>query len=426
MYSDPEWQKVLIRDVTLKANTWNPQTEFRNTIRYVDVSAISRDKLEIEGGAEISAATAPSRARKIIKRGDTIFATIRPGLKRVAKVPDSYDNQIASTAFCILRPDETVIDPDFLFFHASGDQFVEAVASFETGASYPAVRDSDILDRELLLPPLSVQKQIVRALQAVRDAMLLQISSLAGAEALKRAAMRSLFTHGMRAEESKETELGPVPESWEVSTVGGHFSTVSGGTPSRENAEYWTGGNIPWVKTTEVNYGLIDSTEECITAAGLANSAAKMLRRGTLLMAMYGQGVTRGRVAILGIEAACNQACAAINARDEAVLPTYLFHFLTYRYEAIRQMAHGGQQQNLNLEIVRDLLLVFPKDHQEQRDIVKILDAIDRKINLHKQKRVVVEDLFKALLRKLMTGEVQVAALDLSTLDRTPFAEVAA
>src|ERR1039458_221807 len=120
--------------------------------------------------------------------------------------------------------------------------------------------------------------------------------------------------------------------------------------------------------------------------AGLKHSAAKVFPSGTLLMAMYGQGVTRGRVAILGIDAACNQACAAMTPLDEEVLPRFLYHFLAFRYEEIRRMAHGGQQQNLNLDIVRDLPLVVTSP-DEQNEIVSIIDAIDQKIDLHQRKK---------------------------------------
>jgi type I restriction enzyme S subunit len=194
----PEGRRILIREVTLMTRTWNPLTEPRETIRYVDVSSVSRERLEINGADELLSTAAPSRARKIIKKGDTIFATIRPSLKRVAQVPAPYDDEIASTAFCVLRPEQTLIDPDFLYFVASGDAFVEEVTAFETGASYPAVRDSDILDREIFLPPLPAQKQIARALHAVRKAFLLQVNSLALAEKLKRAATSELFTRGLR------------------------------------------------------------------------------------------------------------------------------------------------------------------------------------------------------------------------------------
>jgi type I restriction enzyme S subunit len=145
-------------------------------------------------------------------------------------------------------------------------------------------------------------------------------------------------------------------------------------------------------------------------------------------MAMYGQGVTRGRAAILGIEAACNQACAAMTPRDEQVSFRFLYHFLSFRYEAIRRMAHGGQQQNLNLDIVRDLplLVTDPKDPEEQKEIVSILDAIDQKIDLHKQKKALLEELFRTLLHKLMIGEVRASDLNLSALELAPTAEVMA
>lgn len=230
--------------------------------------------------------------------------------------------------------------------------------------------------------------------------------------------MRVLFARGLRGEPQKETEIGLIPESWSAEPLRAHHSVASGGTPSRGNPAYWVGGTIPWVKTTEVDYRLIGGTQEHITPAGLAESAAKLLPAGTLLLAMYGQGVTRGRVAILGIDAACNQACAAIRAIDDRIDGKYLYHYLVSRYGEIRQLAHGGQQQNLNLDIVRDLPVVFPTDKAEQNDIVAILDALERKIDLHQQKRVVLEDLFEALLHKLMTGEIAVDDLDLSALDR--------
>lgn len=238
--------------------------------------------------------------------------------------------------------------------------------------------------------------------------------------------MRALFTRGLRGEPQKETEIGLIPQGWQLESIESHYSVVSGGTPPRGTPGYWEGGTIPWVKTTEVDYGVITETEECITLAGLENSAAKVLPRGTLLMAMYGQGVTRGKVAILGIEAACNQACAALNPTDVAIDSRYLFFFLQYRYDDIRHLAHGGQQQNLNLDIVRGLPVSYPTDVQEQLEIVAILDAIDQKIDLHKRKRAVLEELFTGLRAKLMAVEIRVSDLDLSALQMAPSPEAAA
>ncbi|WP_032959782.1 restriction endonuclease subunit S [Bordetella hinzii] len=299
---------------------------------------------------------------------------------------------------------------------------------FLAQVDYDALQDRQVkgntlnqekIDRiEVLLPPLDEQSSIANVLDLLRHSIDLQDRALATAEDLKRSAMRELFTRGLRGEPQKETEIGPVPESWVLEPIGAHFSVVSGGTPSRGNPAYWIGGNVPWVKTTEVDYCEITETEEHITPEGLENSAAKLLPKGTLLMAMYGQGITRGKVAILGIEAACNQASAAMSPLDDAVPTRFLYHFLTWQYEEIRSLAHGGQQQNLNLEIVRSLLVVVPPTRAEQDEIVAILDAIDRKIDLHRKKRVVLEELFKALLHKLMTGEIRADELDLSALDR--------
>jgi type I restriction enzyme S subunit len=265
-------------------------------------------------------------------------------------------------------------------------------------------------------PPKPEQQSVAQALAKVREAIAVHDKATSTALELKHAVMNALFMRGLRGEQQKETEIGLMPESWVVAAIGAHHAVVSGGTPSRGNPAFWSGGTIPWVKTTEVDYCVITETEEHITPLGLESSAAKMLPAGTLLMAMYGQGITRGKVAMLGIEAACNQACAAIMPKDGTVLPRYLYHFLTWRYDAIRSLAHGGQQQNLNLEIVRELPLTFPQSQDEQFDIVTILDAISRKVDLHRKKREVLEELFESLLHKLMTGEIAVSDLDLSAL----------
>jgi type I restriction enzyme S subunit len=265
-------------------------------------------------------------------------------------------------------------------------------------------------------PPESEQAKVADVLDGLRRAIGLQTALLNNLDQVKTAAMQQLFSHGPRGEAQKETEIGQIPESWELASIDKHFSVVSGGTPSRGNAGYWAGGTIPWVTTTEVNYSVITQTEEHITQAGLDGSSAKMLRPGTLLMAMYGQGVTRGKVGILGIEACCNQACAAMTPTDAEVLPQYLYHYLTSRYGAIRSLAHGGQQQNLSLDIVRRIDVPAPSTNDEQQEIVDILDALDRKIDLQRRKREVLDELFKSLLHKLMVGEVSVDDLDLSAL----------
>ena len=275
------------------------------------------------------------------------------------------------------------------------------------------------IDRiEIWLPPISEQSSIADILDLVRRSIHIQEQAFISSCNLKRSVMHTLFTRGLRGEAQKKTEIGPIPQSWDVGPLGNHFSIISGGTPSRKNPAFWIDGTIPWVKTTEINYDIIHETEECITQSGLDNSTAKLLPSGSLLLAMYGQGATRGKVATLGVEAACNQACAAIHTADDIIDVRYLYHFLSFRYREIRKLAHGGQQQNLNLNIIRSFLMAHPPHKHEQKKIVAILDTIDRKINLHRRRRAVFDDLFKTLLHKLMTGQIRAADLDIAA-DRT-------
>lgn len=358
------------------------------------------------------------------RRDDVLYGKLRPYLDKAVL---AKCDGVCTTELLVLRA-RSGIDPRYLACIVHAPDFVNHAMSGVTGAHHPRTSWSHIAHFELPRHDDQEQAAIAALLWGIHDLLIASEASAGIATELKRAALDNLFTRGLHGEPQKNTEIGSVPSSWAVEPIGAHFSVVSGGTPSRGNPAYWTGGSIPWVKTTEVDYCEITETEEHITPEGLKNSAAKMLPKETLLMAMYGQGVTRGKVAILGIEAACNQACAAMLPIDDVVRTRYLYHFLTWRYEEIRQLAHGGQQQNLNLEIVRGLVVAIPPIPAEQDEIVTILDAIDRKIDLHRRKRQVLEELFKALLHKLLIGEISVSDLDMSELSSasTPSEEVAA
>ncbi|NMG05875.1 restriction endonuclease subunit S [Brasilonema sp. UFV-L1] len=175
----------------------------------------------------------------------------------------------------------------------------------------------------------------------------------------------------------KQTEIGEIPQDWEIVSIGQVCDVTSGGTPSRNKPEFWN-GNIPWVKTGEINYSEIRDTEEKITQEGLSNSSAKLVPRGTLLMAMYGQGVTRGKVAMLGIDAALNQACLAI-LQGEKIYNQFLYYCLTREYQNLRDIGNETTQKNLNASIVKQVLVPLPPIH-EQKEIAEILSSVDEAI----------------------------------------------
>lgn len=153
----------------------------------------------------------------------------------------------------------------------------------------------------------------------------------------------------------------------------------SGGTPSRANPSYWN-GNIPWVKTTQIQNCVItpQDVDEWITEEGLKNSSAKLIPKDTLLIAMYGQGKTRGQVAILGLDATINQACAAIQLKEN-VNEKYVFQYLLFKYNDIRNLSNTGSQENLNASLIRSIRLYFPHI-DEQEKIAKVLALWDNVI----------------------------------------------
>lgn len=206
--------------------------------------------------------------------------------------------------------------------------------------------------------------------------------------------------------------LGKVPEHWGYGALSYLSKIDTGSTPDRNNPEYWN-GDIPWLKTGEVNYGLITSAEEYITEAGLDNSSARLANEGTLLMAMYGQGVTRGRVAILGIKAAYNQACAAISL-NEKLNNEYTQYFFITAYDFIRDTGNETSQMNLSSGIISKIKVLLPPI-REQLEIVAylkeqivILDFLSTEakttINLLQERRT-------ALISAAVTGKIDVRGL---------------
>lgn len=134
----------------------------------------------------------------------------------------------------------------------------------------------------------------------------------------------------------------------------------SGGTPSRTCLQYY-GGTIPWIKTGEVVNEEIFETEEHITEEAIENSSAKIYPKGSLIIAMYGQGETRGRTAKMGIDAATNQACAVLHNIDNNIVSTdYLWYYLQGRYHDLRSLASGNNQPNLNAGKINNFDVVVP------------------------------------------------------------------
>ena len=249
-----------------------------------------------------------------------------------------------------------------------------------------SISSTNVMELPVVMPPTAEQERIAAFLRTETttiDRLIDEQRRLIDLLTEKRqAVIAHAVTKGLNPAAPKTDSgvewLGHVPEHWSVASLGYLASVDTGATPDRTRPEYWE-GDIPWVKTGEVNYRPIFETEECISEAGLASSATKVAQPGTLLMAMYGQGVTRGRVAMLRVAATYNQACAAMSFGPN-VLSEFAHYFFVAAYDFIREFGNETSQMNLSSGIIRKVKLTVPP-LPEQAAVVAFLDHATSTIN---------------------------------------------
>jgi type I restriction enzyme S subunit len=305
-----------------------------------------------------------------------------------------------------LRKKDNGVDENFVLLYLQY-AFIHAKLYFGRAnvTTIPNLSKSRLSELEIFLPPFVEQKSISRVFTIIQNAITAQELLIVKLKGLKRSMMHHLFTYGTKGEKTKMMEIGEIPESWKVVKLGDIVKISSGGTPSREKKQYWVEGTLSWVKTTEINYFRIKETAEKITELGLRNSSAKLFPRGTLLMAMYGQGITRGRVGILDIDATTNQACAAL--LGDPKINEYLFYYLTFIYKKIRKLGHGANQKNLNASLIKSIKVPVCST-KEMEVVIDAFKLLDEKINISQDKLAVYQCFFKTLLHKLMSGNIMV------------------
>lgn len=203
--------------------------------------------------------------------------------------------------------------------------------------------------------------------------------------------------------ENVEMENG-LPKGWKRTKLTKEYKTSSGGTPSRSVPEYYENGNIPWIKTGELQDCILTETEECITEEAVKHSSAKLFPKGTLLMAMY--GVNIGKLAISDIEATCNQACCVIvPKRIESKY--YLFYYMKSIRDYLLSISFGAAQQNLSQELIKGLKIVIPADDIRIAFEQKIKSIYAQMRNFQKQNQLLIKQR-DFLLPRLMSGKLEV------------------
>ena len=191
--------------------------------------------------------------------------------------------------------------------------------------------------------------------------------------------------------------MNSIPKHWEIKKLGEVCLTTSGGTPNRGNTKFYQ-GNIPWVKSGELDKGLILDTEEKISEEAIKNSSAKIFPKGTLLIALY--GATIGKLAFLGIDAATNQAICGI-FKNENIESKYLYHFLFYTKPSLVKQGIGGAQPNINQGILKNLELPLPPLPEQQAIVAKI-EALLSELDNGKQQLLTAQQQLKVYRQSLL------------------------
>lgn len=199
----------------------------------------------------------------------------------------------------------------------------------------------------------------------------------------------------------KHTPIGWIPEEWDAVIISSIATTFSGGTPSRDNKEYYQ-GNIPWLKSGDLNQGYVSDASEYISEDALNDSSAKIVEEGTLLLALY--GATAGVSAITNIKASINQAILAINVDKNVVDCNFINNWIINNKNNIINTYCQGGQPNLNADIVNSLPIPLPP-LPEQKKIAEVLGTWDRAIEAETKLITAKKKRKKALMQQLLTGK---------------------
>ena len=349
-------------------------------------------------------------AKYAFQPDDVLYGKLRPYLDKAVLASDAG---ICTTELLVLRPKQR-IDPRFVVSVVHAPNFVEHAVAGTTGVQHPRTSWNHISRFELpdFLP--DEQSQIADLLWKIHDALAANEAAVEAGSKLKRAAMHTLFTRGLRGEAQKETEIGPVPESWELLPLGA-LCVATDSVDLRSDSERM----IEYVDVSSISrdYLHIETTSRFILGEA-PGRARKRILADDIIFATVRPTLLRAAVVPKELDDQVCSTAFCVLRRNQKMTTDKLIYYLVQRDQFVQQLAEiqtGASYPAITDRMVKERIVPAPPE-DEQREIVTILDAIDRKINLHRRKRTVLEELFKALLHKLMTGKIRVTDLNLLTL----------
>ncbi|QIA07127.1 restriction endonuclease subunit S [Draconibacterium halophilum] len=356
---------------------------------------------------------------EVMRRGkpeinDILFTTEAP-LGEIALV-DKVDVAFAQRIIKF-RPRKEFINAIYFKYYLQSKFFQQSLLSLATGSTALGIKSSKLCLLRTLKPNISEQEQIANFLEYKTtqiDNLIEHKENLLKLLAEKRTAViTQAVTKGIEPNvEMTETGidwLGEIPKNWKTVTLKWISSRYSGGTPDKTKPEFWYDGNIPWFNSGIVNNLFISEPSNYITEEGYIKSSAKYFEPGALLMALAGQGKTKGMVAQTMIKATCNQSLAVINITDQE--PKFYLWWLNSKYKQIRGMSSQDGRDGLNLEMIGNIPCPIPPLNEQKRisdyieTEVRKIDSTNRKIQ---QSITQLKEYREALINAAVTGQIDV------------------
>jgi type I restriction enzyme S subunit len=310
------------------------------------------------------------------RKGDIIFGRRRVYQRKLAVA--EFDG-ICSAHAMVLRPKTDVVLPEFLPFFMQSDLFMTRALEISVGSLSPTINWRTLAKQEFALPPLAEQWRIARVLGAARNVIEAYHTSIESGQSVLRSLQKKYF---LEQPEGKRVKIGDVAE------------VKNGTTPRRKRKDYWL-GDIPWLPTGKVNERFIRAADEFITKKALAECSLSIIPANSVLIAMIGQGLTRGKAARLEIDACINQNFGAVIPTERAD-SWFLFYQLETFYEYLRAWSHGTNQHALNCNIIREFPIWLPPI-ERQREIVIEFRNVDSAIQSSKKQLNLSDLLFASL-----------------------------
>jgi type I restriction enzyme, S subunit len=385
------------------SRTINPADYPNETFELYSVPSFPSATPEKLSGAEIGS------SKQAVSPNDVLVCKINPRINRVWHVGEKAElRQIASSEWIGFRAPG--MSQRFFQHYFSSHEFRDNICQDVTGVggSLTRAQPKNVVRFQIPLPPLPEQTRIANKLDTLLarvDSARDRLDRVPGMLKRFRQAVLTAATSGGLTEAWR----GDGASNWIETDVQSIAAVGTGSTPLRSNPAFFSSEGTPWVTSAATSQVLIQSAEEFVTSAAINAHRLKVFPIGTLLVAMYGEGKTRGQVSQLGILATINQACAAIAVDQSKALSGFIKLVLQANYFEMRAMAEGGNQPNLNLSKIKEFPIQLPT-LPEQTEIVRQVEILlayaDRLEARLKTARKLSESLSPAILAKAFRGEL--------------------